>query len=80
MYKNRLIGPKFGALNILHRSVHQSSHHMNFLICCIKLGDYKIRKMTEPDFPRKILIWRQSAFCLQINKKSTFSVIFRKHN
>ena len=31
-----------------------------FLIFCLKLGDYKGRKVTEPDFPKKFLIWRYS--------------------
>ena len=31
-----------------------------FLIFCMKLGDYKDRKVTEPDFCKTFLIWRYS--------------------
>ena len=31
-----------------------------FLILCMKLGDYKGRKVTELDFWKKFLIWRYS--------------------
>ena len=41
-----------------------------FLIFCIKLGDYKGRKVTEPDFWKKFLIWRYSRKRLQISPKS----------
>ena len=41
-----------------------------FLIFRIKLADYKGRKMTEPDFWKKFLIWRYSWKRLQISPKS----------
>ena len=41
-----------------------------FLIFCMKLGDYKGRKVTEPDFWKKFLIWRYSRKRLQISPKS----------
>ena len=41
-----------------------------FLIFCMKLGDYKGRKVTGPDFLKKILIWRYSRKSLQISPKS----------
>ena len=41
-----------------------------FLIFCMKLGDYKGRKVTELDFRKKFLIWRYSRKCLQISPKS----------
>ena len=41
-----------------------------FLIFCMKLGDYKGRKVTEPDFWKKFLIWRYSRKSLQISPKS----------
>ena len=41
-----------------------------FLIFCMKLGDYKGRKVTEADFWKKILIWRYSPKGLQISPKS----------
>ena len=38
-----------------------------FLIYCLKLGDYKGRKFTEPDFSKKYSIWRYSRKGLQIS-------------
>ena len=35
-----------------------------------KLGDYKCRKVTEPDFWKKFLIWRYLRKGLQISPKS----------
>ena len=37
-----------------------------FLIFCLKLRDYKGRNITEPDFWKKILIWRYSWKGVQI--------------
>ena len=36
---------------------------------CNKLGDYKGRKVAEPDSWKKFLIWRYSRKCLQISPK-----------
>ena len=41
-----------------------------FLIFCMKLGDYKGRKVTVLDFWKKFLIWRYSRKSLQISPKS----------
>ena len=41
-----------------------------FLIFCMELGDYKRKKVTEPDFWKKFLIWRFSRKGLQISPKS----------
>ena len=49
-----------------------------FLIFCMKLGDYKGRKVTEPDFWKKFLIWRYSWKGLQISPKSDTLVFFSK--
>ena len=49
-----------------------------FLIFWMKLGDYKGRKVTEPDFWEKFLIWRYSPKRLQINPKSDTLVFFSK--
>ena len=38
-----------------------------FLIFCMKLGDYKGRKVAEPDIWEKFLIWRYSRKGLQIS-------------
>ena len=49
-----------------------------FLIFCMKLGDYKGRKVTEPDFWKKFLIWRYSRKRLQIIPKSDTLIFFSK--
>ena len=49
-----------------------------FLIFCMKLGDYKGRKVAEPDFWKKILIWRYSQTGLQISPKSDTLIILSK--
>ena len=49
-----------------------------FLIFCMKLGDYKGRKVTEPDFWKKFLIWRYSRKSLQISPKSDTLIFFSK--
>ena len=49
-----------------------------FLIFCMKLGDYKGRKVTELDFFLKILIWKYSQKGLQISPKSEASIFFPK--
>ena len=49
-----------------------------FLIFCMKLGDYKGRKVTEPNFWKKFLIWRYSRKGLQITPKSDTLIFFSK--
>ena len=49
-----------------------------FLIFCIKLGVYKVRKVTELDFWKKFLIWRYSQKGLQISPKSDTLIFFSK--
>ena len=49
-----------------------------FLIFCMKLGDYKGRKFTEPNFWKKFLIWRYSRKGLQITPKSDTLIFFSK--
>ena len=49
-----------------------------FLIFCMKLGDYKGRKVTKPSFWKKILIWRYSRKGLQIRPKSDTLIFFSK--
>ena len=52
-----------------------------FLIFCIKLGDYKGRKVTEPNFWKKILIWRLMSSCfLAIRRSSQCIVVSKKNN
>ena len=49
-----------------------------FLIFSMKLGDYKGRKVTEPDFWIKFLIWRYSQKSLQISLKWDTLIFFSK--
>ena len=49
-----------------------------FLIFCMKLGDYKGRKVTEPDFWKNFLIWRYSRKGLEISPKSDTLIFFWK--
>ena len=47
-------------------------------ILCMKLQDYKGRKLTELDFLKKFLIWRYSQKSLQISPKSDTFIFFWK--
>ena len=49
-----------------------------FLIFCMILGNYKSRKVTQPDFCEKLLIWRYSRKGLQISPKSDTLIFFSK--
>ena len=49
-----------------------------FLIFCMKLVDYKGRKVIKPDFFQKFLIWRYSRKGLQISPKSDTLIFFSK--
>ena len=49
-----------------------------FLIFCMKSGDYKGRKVTEPEFWKEFLIWRYSQKGLQISPKSDTLIFFSK--
>ena len=49
-----------------------------FLVFCMKLGDYKGRKVTEPDFWKKIFIWRYLQKSLQITPKPDTLIFFSK--
>ena len=51
-----------------------------FLIFCMKLGDYKGRKATEPDFWKRFLICKYSRKGLQISPKSDIFDIFLKNS
>ena len=58
--------------------VTQFSQKSIFLIFCMKLGDYKGRKVTERAFWKKILVWRYSRKGLQISPKSETLIFFSK--
>ena len=49
-----------------------------FLIFCMKLGDYKGRKVTEPYFWKEFLIWRYLWKSLQISPKPDTLIFFSK--
>ena len=49
-----------------------------FLIFCMKLRDYKDRKVTEPDFWKQLLIWNYSRKGFQISLKSDTLIFFSK--
>ena len=49
-----------------------------FLIFCMKLGDYVSRKVIEPNFREKFLIWRYSRKGLQISPKLDTLIFFSK--
>ena len=49
-----------------------------FLIFCMKVREYKGRKVAEPDFWKKFLIWRYSQKDLQIRPKSDTLIFFSK--
>ena len=49
-----------------------------FLIFCMKLGDCKGRKVTEPDFWKKFLIWRYPRKVFQTSPKSDTMIFFSK--
>ena len=48
-----------------------------FFIFCMKLGDYKGRKVTQPDFWKKFLIWRYSRKGLQISPKLNTDIFLK---
>ena len=49
-----------------------------FLIFCMKLGDYEGKKVIEPHFWKKFLIWRYSRKRRQISAKSDILIFFSK--
>ena len=49
-----------------------------FQIFGMKLGNYKGKKVTEPDFWKKLLIWRYSRKRLQISPKPDTLIFFSR--
>ena len=47
-----------------------------FLISCMKLGDHKGRKVTEPDFSKKFSLCPKRAICAQNGLFSNLFEIF----
>ena len=73
-YKIRVVGNNW----LVGNAVFSETALRIFLIFCMKLGDYKGRKVTEPDFWKKFLIWRYSRKGLQISPKSDTLIFFSK--
>ena len=63
---------------LIGNAVSSETALRTFLIFCMKLGDYKGRKVTELDFFLKILIWKYSQKGLQISPKSEALIFFPK--
>ena len=62
-YKIGVIGNDW----LVGNTVSSETTLMIFLIFCITLRDYKSRKVTEPDFWKRFLIWRYLRKGLQIS-------------
>ena len=67
----------FGNITLIPVHFSETARQI-FLIFCMKLGDYKGRKVTEPDFWKKFVIWRYSRKGLQISPKSDTLIFFSK--
>ena len=55
---------------LVHDAVFSVTALRIFMIFCMKLGDYKGRKVTKLDFWKKFLIWRYLRKGLQISPKT----------
>ena len=77
-YKIGVIGNNCLVSWLVGNAVFLETALMVFLIFCMKLGDYNGRKVTEPDFWKKFLIWRYSRRSLQTTPKSDTLIFFSK--
>ena len=73
-YKIGVVGNNW----LVGNAVFSETAQRIFLIFCRKLGDYRGRKVTEPDFRKKFLIWRYSRKRVQISPKSDTFRLFWK--
>ena len=71
-----LVGWLLGCL--VGNAVFSETAQRIFLIFYMKLGDYKGRKVTEPDFWKRFLICKYSRKNLQISPKSDILILFSK--
>ena len=76
--KNSIVGNNWLVGWLIGNAVFSEMAQRIFLIFCMKLGDYKGRKVAEPDFWKKILIWRYLQKGLQISPKSDTLIFFSK--
>ena len=77
-YKIGVVGNNWLVGWLVGNAVFSETALSIFLIFCMKLGNYKGRKVTEQDFWKKFLIWRYSWKSLQIIPKSDTSIFFSK--
>ena len=76
-YKIGVVGNNWLVGWLVGNAVFSETALRIFLIFCMKLGDYKGRKVTEPDFWKKFLIWRYSRKGLQISPKSGTDIFLK---
>ena len=77
-YKIGVVGNNWLVCWLVGNAVFSETALRIFLIFCMNVGDYKSRKVTEPDFWKKFLIWRYSQESLQISPKSDTLIFFSK--
>ena len=77
-YKIGVVGNNWLAGWLVGNAVFSETAVRIFLIFCMKLGDYEGRKVAEPDFWKKFLIWRYSWKGFQISPKSDTLIFFSK--
>ena len=75
-YKIGVVGSNWLVGCLVGNAVFLKTALIIFLIFCLKLGDYKGRKVTEQDFWKKFLIWRYSPKRLQISPKLDTLIFF----
>ena len=63
---------------LVSNAVFSETALRTFLIFCMKLGNYRGKKVTELDFRKKTLIWRYQRKGLQIRPKSDTLIFFSK--
>ena len=77
-YKVGVVGNNWLVDWLVGNAVFSETALRIFLIFNTKLGDYKGRKVTAPDFWKKFLIWRYLRKGLQISPKSDTLTFFSK--
>ena len=77
-YKIGVVGNNWLVGWLVGNAVFSETVLSNIRIFCMKLGDYKGRKVTEPDFWKKFCIWRYSQKRLRITPKSDTLIFFSK--
>ena len=77
-YKISVIGNNWLVAWFVGNTVFSETALRIFLIFCLKLGDYKGRKLTEPYYRKKFLIWGYLRKGLQISPKSDTLIFHSK--